>query len=174
MLDRIVAIRLILCIGLLAACSSQENLAGLAARAAVPAQGCLDAVTCDFVAGWARDPDWKSSINVHVYLDNVTPDGIWFSDTANKYRTDVGEHAYHHVLANQEKRRILDGKTHQVYVYAIGKNANGDDDGINALLDGSPMQFGPCDSINTTNPSKSATHLYNGTNSTNSNGGGTR
>ena len=99
-------------------------------KAAAPS-GYLDVADGYAIAGWAKDDDYDGPISVHVYVDGV----LVHDQLANRYRPDVGEHAYHW------NNPPFGAGDHQVIVYAIGVDSNGVPDGENIGLTNSPRAF---------------------------------
>jgi hypothetical protein len=95
--------------------------------------GWLDTVTNEKIAGWAKDDDNARSLYVHIYVDGQFVKQV----TANLYRSDVG--------GNYGFSWIIDKSfgpgPHRVNVYALGIDGNGNLDGINPELSGSPKSF---------------------------------
>jgi len=79
--------------------------------------GFLDIANCENIAGWAKDPDTNSPINVHFYVDGPAgKGGIFLTDiAANQYRSDVGTHGFS--FATPEI--LKDGNLHRIYAYGI-------------------------------------------------------
>jgi|GEM_PF-6254432 len=98
---------------------------------AVPPVGSLDVADGSVIAGWARDDDYFGPIYVHIYIDDVLVENV----LANLSRPDVGAHAFHWQHAP------FGAGEHKVVVYAIGVDANGNTDGENPPLAGSPKTF---------------------------------
>ena len=98
---------------------------------AVPPVGSLDVADGSVVAGWARDDDYSGAIYVHIYVDDVLVENV----LANLSRPDVGNHAFHWQHAP------FGAGEHKVVVYAIGVDSNGNPNGENPPLAGSPKTF---------------------------------
>lgn len=97
--------------------------------------GCMDAVSENYVSGWAKDTNNPSdTIYVDTYIKNSAGTNV-FSErvTANNYRADVapGSHGYRVAM---DWRTFAPG-TYKVYSYGIGKNGN------NPLLTNAPLTY---------------------------------
>jgi surface antigen len=79
--------------------------------------GHIDNSSCQYINGWARDPDTTAPIAIHFYANGI--DGAdWAligATTADQYRPDVGAHGF----SFQVPEQLLDGSFHSVHVYAI-------------------------------------------------------
>jgi hypothetical protein len=79
--------------------------------------GSLDGATCKYAGGWAKAPDSDDPISVHLWFDN---DSNWVrGTTANIYRADVGNHAFHYTYDEALLQMLCDGGSHQVAAYGI-------------------------------------------------------
>ena len=87
---------------------------------AATATGYLDKANNKMIAGWARDDDYDGPISVHIYVDRKAVKAIMADD----YRSDVGNHAFNWLSPD-----IPSGE-HEIRVYAIGVNANGQPDNV--------------------------------------------
>jgi len=136
-----------------------------------PPFGNLDSVTCDKIGGWAKDPDWNNGISIHFYLDYPSGQGPALTGTsADKARADLCNnpsigcnHAFDYVFTADDKNKLVDGNGHKIYAYALGKNASGADDGINAEISASPKTFGPCNLISCTDSDGGRNYYVKGT-----------
>ena len=106
-----------------------------------PPVGSIDAATCDYIAGWAYDPDnTAESIYVHVYRDGPAGGGGVYvgSYLANVSRPDVNQafsiSGNHGFYISPLSESFKDGQSHTVYVYGINSSGTGS----NPLLVGSP------------------------------------
>lgn len=103
-----------------------------------PPIGNYDAADCSYISGWAYDPDVSSlSISVAVYFDgDPSAEGTaWY--VANQYRGDVN--AARGISGNHGFRvpvpaRYSDGLVHRALVIAIGKDAAGNNNGVNVFV----------------------------------------
>ncbi len=94
------------------------------AWAAAPT-GYLDLATADRLAGWAYDPDFANSTDVHVYVDGT----FYKAVTANKFRGDLT--FWHGGYIAFDMPIFAGCGQHSVVVYAIGRTAGGGFDGQN-------------------------------------------
>ncbi|HUQ85732.1 MAG TPA: S8 family serine peptidase [Candidatus Limnocylindrales bacterium] len=89
-------------------------------------KGVVDEISCNKIGGWAFDPDESGkSIEVHVYIDGENGDpnakGHDLGTTpvdrpdVNKAYEITGKHGFDWPLP----AKYLDGKSHDIYVYAI-------------------------------------------------------
>jgi hypothetical protein len=107
-----------------------------------PPIGNIDDVSCEGISGWTVDMDRPGrSIKVHAYLDAPAgqPGSIPIAnETANSSRSDVN--AALHITGNHGfnisplPAGYPNGTSHRVWVYGIGVNAAGNEDGVNAAL----------------------------------------
>jgi hypothetical protein len=70
-------------------------------------------------SGWFIDTDYAGATPIHVYIDNA----FWDVYMADKYRADVGSHAFDFTLP------ALGSGSHSVVLYGIDLNVNGSDSG---------------------------------------------
>jgi hypothetical protein len=106
--------------------------------------GWFDGFNSTHVAGWARDPDWQGVgqyIDVNIYIDGTSNTGKLIGSTSVNLPSEpaVGGNGNHRFIFAIPSG-YLDGKEHSVYIYAVGKDSQGNKDGINALLQGSPVK----------------------------------
>lgn len=92
-------------------------------------------VSCNAVTGNARDPDFSGSIRVRLFIDGPEGGGGTYlgeqnTDGANNFAFDVSAYK--------------DYGTHSFWVYAVGKDYNGNEDGLNATLTNSGSSTPVC------------------------------
>ncbi len=76
---------------------------------------------CTIIQGWAWDPDYpNNATTVHVYKDGVF-DGYALANLARPDLPGNTEHAFNYLIPNSWK----DGLNHNINVYAIDLNGNG-------------------------------------------------
>lgn len=100
-------------------------------------EGWLDSASCDVIAGWTRDPDTTSAIQVHFYSDG--PAGIGnFQGAASAgiLRGDLPFADKNHGFVFQTPSSLKDGQGHSIYAYGIDSAG-----GVNPLLSGSPKSI---------------------------------
>gem|GEM_PF-5067847 len=120
--------------------SKLSNVLGLAAS--TKPFGFFDAATCDYVGGWARDPNWKKGIDVKIYINGTNGKEMLLATTpADKSRLDLCNysyigcnHSFGYAFTEAQKAILQDGKSHTLYAYAIGKNSQGKEDGSKVLI----------------------------------------
>jgi hypothetical protein len=110
--------------------------------------GYLDVITDQgVIKGWALDPDRPATaLEIHAYFDGKAGVSTKVVGTVTSFaRCDVqytpGDCSYgygYEIIVPQEFR---DNKQHTVYVYALGVDSNGVQNGKNDLLKGSPKTF---------------------------------
>lgn len=117
-----------------------------------PPQGVLDSAGCDVIEGWAFDRDsLGSNLDIHLYFDGPAGVGTGYAfEPSTGYtimsRSDVNT-VYpgvgnNHGFSIRTPSRYIDGNTHTVYAYAIGKLSNGQNGGSNTYI--GSKTFGPC------------------------------
>ncbi len=106
----------------------------------------FESAACSTASGWAFDPDYTGSIDVHLYIDGpagapgITAVGV----TANQSRPDVGAAYPGHTNSGWTwtiPESLKNGVTHTIYPYGIDRLPNGALGGNNPLLSGSPKSF---------------------------------
>ncbi|MEA3431041.1 MAG: putative metal-binding motif-containing protein [Nanoarchaeota archaeon] len=104
--------------------------------------GNLDGANCEGIWGWARDPDYQAAgeyIDVHFYADGPAGTGTYIGAVTANQPSEVGvggngNHRYSFLTPVS----VLDGMSHDVYVYAINNPS-----GNNPVLTGSPNTITP-------------------------------
>jgi len=105
-------------------------------------EGSLDKADCNAFWGWARDPDTKEAIYVHLYYDGPagSDSGVYLgSISANQYRGDLcnlwgnGDEDCYHGFFLEPPDILKDGREHQIYAYGIDSQG-----GQNPLLENCP------------------------------------
>ena len=99
--------------------------------------GYVDAVDCNYVKGWAKDPDTTDPISVHIYADGPAESVFFVGSTiANSYRGDISYTDKNHGFSFAIPNSLKDNQIHSIYVYAIDSEG-----GENPLLDNSPQNL---------------------------------
>jgi len=114
-------------------------------------QGAIDSADCNTINGWTFDGDVPGTqIDVHVYKDGPAGSGsIVGGYNANTSRPDINSVfgvPGNHGIGISIPDSLKDGQSHALYVYAIGKDASGNNNGNNPLLPGSPKTI-KCDVV---------------------------
>lgn len=108
--------------------------------------GWVDNIRVDGVAtGWAVDPDFTGSINVHFYVDGPAGSGTFagalLATEDSPDVLDAGWGNSHNRFSFQIPSQYHDAREHTLYAYAIGTDASGSPNGENPELLGSPKAF---------------------------------
>ncbi|GIV97999.1 MAG: hypothetical protein KatS3mg057_2656 [Herpetosiphonaceae bacterium] len=93
--------------------------------------GNVDFVDKITIKGWAKDNDYSGPIRVHIYIDGVLVDAV----LANNCDTDVGCHGFYYI------HEPLGVDKHEIAVYAIGVDQNGQPNAQNPPLSNSPAML---------------------------------
>ncbi len=103
-----------------------------------PPEGYLGLANCNYIRGWARDPDTTAPIHVHIYADGPAGKGGRFirAVRADVYRQDLPFPDKRHGFGIRTPDVLKDGRPHQIYVYGIDDSAKGP----NSLLRMSPKK----------------------------------
>ncbi|QQS20347.1 hypothetical protein IPL85_02780 [Candidatus Saccharibacteria bacterium] len=107
----------------------------------------VDRVDCatNTISGTASDPDWGGEIQVHVYVG-----GPYGSGAPGWIVTTVG----HRFTFNDSDAAGMATAGHTYYIYAIGVNASGTNNGTSTAYNGgAPVSMGPCNSAQCVLPS---------------------
>jgi len=100
-------------------------------------EGYLDSVSCDMIAGWARDSNTTDPISIHVYADGPAESGFFVGSTvANSYRGDLPYTDKNHGFSFAIPNSLKDNQIHSIYVYAIDSEG-----GENPLLNNCPQNL---------------------------------
>jgi hypothetical protein len=146
------------------ACTSAANICGMTNSGTLQCDGSCNATrpadalcnanpvtshddaTCNATWGWAYDPDYAGSIDVHIYRDgNAGAGGVFMGAvTANQSSLDIVP--WHPGRSSARwtwpiPQSMKDGYTHSIVAYAINVNAAGTQSGVNPFLSGTPKSI---------------------------------
>lgn len=98
--------------------------------------GTLDAADCDRLAGWSRDEDSTTPIEVHVYAGAPADAGgqLVHTSVADGLRADLPFADQDHGFSVPTPEALKTGQDEEVYVYGASTNGNGDGVGDLVLL----------------------------------------
>jgi MYXO-CTERM domain-containing protein len=106
-----------------------------------PPKGYLDVADCTAIAGWAQDPDVKTtSISVRIFVDSVPGQtgAVYYTVKADQNRADLAAAigSTNHGYSFPIPAKLRDGKTHTIHVYGLDSAG-----GQNPELTGSPKKI---------------------------------